>query len=81
MESNFVFIRIVNNQFEFKESSSGQVYVLPSLIGSTEADVHLREGGLVLLPSGNGGYFDLWNIREHRCIKSNVRPEDPIFSS
>lgn len=81
MGSNFVFTGIVNNQFEFKEISSGQVYPLPSSVGSTVADVHLREGGLVLIPNGNGGYFDLWNIGEQRCIKSNVRPEDPIPNS
>lgn len=55
--------------------------MLPSLVGNTDADIYLREGGLVLLPSGNGGFFDLWNIGEHRCIKSNVRPEDPIPNS
>ena len=76
MESNFEFIRIANNEFEFQETSSRQIYRLPSSVGSTEADVHLRQGGLVLLPNGNGGYFDLWDIRDRRVIKSNVKPED-----
>ena len=79
MESNFEFIRISNNEFEFQETSNRQIYRLPSSVGSTEADVHLRPGGLVLLPNGNGGYFDLWDIREHRVIKSNVKPEDRTF--
>jgi hypothetical protein len=76
MQLNFEFIRIANNEFEFQETSNRQTYRLPCSVGSTEADVHLRQGGLVLLPNGNGGYFDLWDIREHRVIKSNVKPED-----
>lgn len=76
MGSNFEFIRIANNEFEFQETSSRQIYRLPSSAGSTEANVHLRQGGLVLLPNGNGGYFDLWDIRDRRVIKSNVKPED-----
>lgn len=79
MKLNFEFIGISNNQFEFQEISSRQLYRLPSSVGSTEADVHLRPGGLVLLPNGNGGYFDLWDIREHRVIKSNVKTEDRTF--
>jgi len=81
MELSFVFTGIKNNVFEFKETSSGQIYVLPSVVGSQEADVHLKQGGLVLLPNGSGGYFDLWNISEQRIIKSNLRPEDPISGS
>ena len=76
MESNFEFIRIANNEFEFQETSNRQIYRLPGSVGSTETDVHLRQGGLVLLPNGNGGYFDLWDIRDRRVIKSNVKPED-----
>ena len=76
MGSNFEFIRIANNEFEFQETSNRQIYRLPSSVGSTETDVHLRQGGLVLLPNGNGGYFDLWDIRDRRVIKSNVKPED-----
>ncbi len=79
MESNFEFIRISNNQFEFQETYNRQIYRLPCSVGTTEADVQLRPGGLVLLPNGNGGYFDLWDIREHLVVKSNVKPEDRAF--
>lgn len=72
-----MFTRIANNQFEFKETSTGQIYTLPSVVGSTESDVNMRQGDFVLLPNGNGGLFDVWNIREHRTIRSNVRQNDP----
>lgn len=76
MESNFVFIGLANNEFEFQETFNRQIYRLPTTVGSTEADVDMRPGGLVLLPNGNGGCFDLWDIRDRRVIKSNVKPED-----
>ena len=74
---NFVFIGLANNEFEFKETSTGQIYRLPSGVGSTESDVHMRQSDFVLLPNGNSGFFDVWNIREHRVIRSNVRQNDP----
>ncbi len=79
MESNFEFIGISNNQFEFQETSNRQIYRLPKSVGATEADAQLQPGGFALLPNGNGGYFDLWDIREHRVVKSNVKPEDRAF--
>lgn len=77
MGSNFKFLGIRNNSLEFQETSNKMIFNLPCVFGCKETDVYLREGDLVVAPNGNGGYFDVWNIREHRIVKSNIKPEDP----
>ena len=81
MKSNFEFVEFRNHQLVFREITSRTEYWLrePYIYNDNQNDIHLRQGDIVMLPTGNGGTFDVWNIRENRRLKTNASLNDQDY--
>ena len=76
MKSNFEFIEFRNHQPVFRELSTRREFELRTVSTENFNAIHLRQGDIVMIPTGNGGTFDVWDIRENRKLKTNAYLDD-----